>query len=186
MEKKSDLATFNKLFTDYKDRFVRFATAYVHDSAVAEDFVIDSLIYYWENRSRLGDDVNVPAYVLTTIKHKCLNYLQHLRLHEEVAENIVNHAQWELQTRISTLEACEPNDLFTSEAQEIVDRTLASLPDRTRQIFMLSRVQNQSYQEIAQQFEISSKGVEFHIAKALKALKVNLKDYLPIFIYLWL
>ena len=186
MNKNSELTAFNKLFSDYKERFVCFAYTYVRDQAVAEDFVIDSLIYYWENRHRLDENTNVPAYVLTTIKHKCLNYLQHIRLHEEVAENMVNHAQWELQTRIATLQACEPYELFTAEAEEIVNRTLESLPERTRQIFSMSRMQNMTYQEIASQLDITAKGVEFHIAKALKELRISLKDYMPVFIYLFL
>ena len=61
MNKNSELVAFNKLFSDYKERFVRFAYTYVRDQAVAEDFVIDSLIYYWENRQRLDENTNVPA-----------------------------------------------------------------------------------------------------------------------------
>lgn len=185
MEKNSELAAFNKLFSDYKERFVRFAYTYVREMPVAEDFVIDSLVYYWENRHRLEESTNVPAYVLTTLRHKCLNYLQHVRLREEFAENKVSYAQWELKIRIATLEACEPYELFTAEAEEIVNRTLESLPERTRQIFIMSRMQNLSYQEIAQQLGITSKGVEFHIAKALKELRISLKDYLPVFLYLF-
>lgn len=184
MCKGSELAIFNKLFSDYKDRFIRFAYTYVRDRAVAEDFVIDSLIYYWENRTRLAEDTNIPAYVLTIIKHKCLNYLQHQQLCQEVAENMQSHAQWELSTRIATLEACEPNELFTEEAQEIVNRTLERLPERTRRIFVMSRMQNMSHREIAAELGITTKGVEFHIAKALKELRVSLKDYLPVFFYL--
>lgn len=185
MNKNSELTAFNDLFLNYKERFVRFANTYVRDQAAAEDFVIDSLIYYWENRYRLNENTNIPAYVLTTIKHKCLNYLQQQRRHEEVAEKLISHAQWELQTRISTLEACEPYELFTAEAEEIVNRTLESLPERTRQIFIMSRMQNKSYQEIANQFGITTKGVEFHITKALKELRISLKDYLPVFLYLF-
>ena len=50
---------------------------------VAEDIAIASLMYYWENRGKLAADSNVPAYILTVIKHKCLNYLQRLRTREE-------------------------------------------------------------------------------------------------------
>lgn len=185
MGNTSELAAFNQLFSDYKGRFIRFAQNYVRDVAVAEDFVIDSLIYYWENRQRLEENTNVPAYVLTIIKHKCLNYLQHLQLHQEVADNMISHAQWELNTRIATLEACQPYDLFTAEAQEIVNRTLEQLPARTRQIFIMSRMQNMSHKEIAAEFGMTTKGVEFHIAKALKILRIGLKDYLPVFFYLF-
>ena len=65
-----DLNAFNKFFIDYQQRFVHFACTYVHDEAVAEDFVVESMMYYWENKDRLSADTNIPAYVLTTIKHK--------------------------------------------------------------------------------------------------------------------
>lgn len=182
---ESEQVTFNELFTKYRERFIRFARTYVRDITVAEDYVMDSLVYYWENRYDLGDNVNVPAYVLTIIKHKCLNYLQHQNLHEETVNQMMSHAQWELNTRIASLEACEPYELFASEVQEIVKVTLERLPERTREIFMMSRMRNLSHKEIAEEFHITTKGVEFHIAKALKELRAKLKDYLPVFLYLF-
>lgn len=179
----SELSAFNELFTTYKNRFVRFAQTYISDAAVSEDFVIDSLIYYWENRKRLGENVNVPAYVLTVIKHKCLNYLQHQCLCKDVAEEMLSHEQWKLQTRIATLEACEPYELYSDEIRKIVNDTLNSLPTRTREIFIMSRLENISYKEIAERLDMTTKGVEFHMSKALKQLRFELKDYFP-FIYL--
>lgn len=49
---------------------------------------------------------------------------------EDASEHLKNHAEWELNTRISTLEACNPEELFTAEAQEIVNKTLASCRNR--------------------------------------------------------
>ena len=68
MENTTDLKAFNQLFTDYQGRFIRFANTYVRDIAVAEDFTIEALMYYWENRHSLEKDSNVPAYILTIIK----------------------------------------------------------------------------------------------------------------------
>ena len=129
MEYSADLKAFNQLFADYQGRFIRFANIYVRDIAVAEDFTIEALMQYWENRNTLKADSNVPAYILTIIKNKCINYLQHIQVREDASEHLKNHAEWELNTRISTLEACNPEELFTAEAQEIVNKTLASLPD---------------------------------------------------------
>lgn len=112
MEKTTDLKAFNQLFTDYQGRFIRFANTYVRDIAVAEDFTIEALMYYWENRHSLEENSNVPAYILTIIKNKCLNYLQHLQVREDVNQQLLNHAEWELNTRISTLEACNPDEII--------------------------------------------------------------------------
>ena len=89
MKGGSEIYSFNQLFTDYKGRFVHFANTYVGDSMVAEDIAIESLMYYWENRGKLAPDSNVPAYILTVIKHKCLNYLQRLRTREEIVEYLI-------------------------------------------------------------------------------------------------
>ena len=121
MEYSADLKAFNQLFADYQGRFIRFANIYVRDIAVAEDFTIEALMQYWENRNTLKADSNVPAYILTIIKNKCINYLQHIQVREDASEHLKNHAEWELNTRISTLEACNPEELFTAEAQEIVN-----------------------------------------------------------------
>lgn len=182
MENTADLKAFNQLFTDYQGRFIRFANMYVHDMAVAEDFVVEALLYYWENRHFLKNESNIPAYILTIIKHKCLNHLQHIQVREAVTEKMKSHAEWELNTRIATLEACEPYELFTAEAQEIVDRTLNELAEQTRRIFLMSRYQNKSHKEIAGELGVTTKNVEFHITKALKLLRHNLKDYLPFFL----
>ena len=185
MDEKADIKRFNNIFVTHRDRYIRFAYSYTYNQETAEDLVTESLMYYWENRHSLEKDSNVPAYILTIIKNKCLNYLQHLQVREDVNEQLLNHAEWELNTRISTLEACDPDELFTAEAQEIVNKTLAVLPEQTRVVFIMSRYENKSHKTIAETLGITTKGVEYHISKALKKLHTNLKDYYPVFLYLF-
>ena len=174
-----NLAEFNHFFIDYQQRFIHFADAYVHDESLAEDFVIESMMYYWENKDRLPVDTNVPAYVLTAIKHRCIDHLRSQQIHQDASDEISRIYAWELSSRVVTLEDFEPNEIFTKEIQEIVDRTLETLPEQTRRIFMMSRYENKPHKEIAELLAITTKGVEFHISKATKALRIALKDYLP-------
>ena len=178
-----NITSFNKLYNEYYDRFVRFANVYVRDAAIAEDIAVDALMYYWENRQSISDESNIPAYILTMIKNKCLNQLRHLHIREEFSENIRQYQEWELETRIATLEACEPSELFTAEIEQLIQEALRQMPERTRAIFILNRYENKSYKEIAQEMNISYKGVDYHIGKALKILHVHLKDYLPFFYF---
>ncbi|MBS6240513.1 MAG: RNA polymerase sigma-70 factor [Bacteroides sp.] len=181
-----DTISFNQLYEDYQTRFVNFANTYVRDWNVAEDITTEALIYYWENRNTLSEVSNIPAYILTIIKNKSLNYLRHLQIEEEHSENVRKYNEWELNTRIISLDACEPYELLVKEMQELIRKTLDSLPERTRKIFILSRYENKSYKEIAALMNMTTKGVDFHIGKALKMLQINLKDYFPLFLYFFM
>lgn len=130
MRDLSDLKLFNELYTNYYTRFVRFANSYIRDLSASEDIVTESFMAYWEKRSELSADSNIQAYILTTIKNKCLNHLQHSELKNRTLTNMQDHALWELNLRISTLEACNPEELFSAEVQQIIKEALALLPEK--------------------------------------------------------
>ena len=173
----SDIEMFNRLFSELKGRFIRFAYSYVRDWEVAEDCVADAFLYYWENRLTILDNSNISSYILTVVKHKSLNYLKHLKVKQDVEEQIKENTEWELHTRIQALEACEPSELFNNEVQRIIEKTLQSLSGKSNRIFVMSRYYNQSNKEIAGALKISVKTVESHITKTLKILRRNLHDY---------
>lgn len=175
--------SFNSLFDDYFQRFVRFAYSFVKDVKVAEDFTMEAFMSYWEIRFTLTPETNPPAYILTSIKNKCISHLRHLQTRNKVEKQISDHYCWKLNTQIATLEICNPDEIFSSEIQDILDVTLQNLPEKTRQIFILSRFENLSHKEIANKMKITTKGVEFHISKTLKILRVALKDYFPFILY---
>lgn len=184
MSTLSQLKEFNKLFNEYNERFIRFACGYVKERFIAEDIVSEAFMAFWENRCNLKPDTNPPAYILTVIKNRCLNYLQRERTRLRVTEELKNHENWVLQTKINTLEACDPDFLFSEELQTIVDATLQQLPFNTRRVFVLSRNHNMSYKEIARTINLSEKSVEFHISKALSTLRVSLKEFLSLLLLL--
>ncbi|MDR2920008.1 MAG: RNA polymerase sigma-70 factor [Tannerella sp.] len=186
MKDANDIYDFNRLYHDYKKRFTHFAKTYVDDLAVAEDIVIDSLMYYWENRLSLENNANIPAYILTVIKNKCLNYLHRERIREEVEKYISDKEEWELNLRIATLEACDPKKLFSDEIQAIINSTLDSLSEQSRDIFIRSKYENQTNKEIARNLGLSIKSIEYHMTKTLKVLRVALKDYLPFLLMMFI
>ena len=91
---------------------------------------------YCENRDHMTPEFNPAAYVLTVVKNKCLNYLRHLQLVNDVSDRVASHSEWELSNRIATLDACEPNALFASEVQDIIDRVISRLSATTSRIFL--------------------------------------------------
>lgn len=175
---------FNIIYERNYRRSFLFTKSYVHDDMAAEDIVVESLVKFWRLISA-GEREVTEALLLTILKNKALDYLRCKTTHESVIANITELNNRELSIRISTLEACNPEEIFSSEIQLIVQRTLQSLPEQTRHIFEMSRFENKTVKEIALETNLTVKGVEYHITKALKALRINLKDYLPLFYFLF-
>lgn len=178
MDSFSDIRSFNLLFNEYYERFIRFAVGYVKERQTAEDFVSEAFAVFWENSHQLLPGTKPPAYIMTIIKNKCLNHLQHQQIQQRVASALKDHSEWVLQTKISTLEACDPDFLFSAEIQQIFDSTLNQLPKKTRRIFLMSRVEGLSYNVIAVKMNLSQKSIEYHISKALDLLRESLKDFM--------
>jgi RNA polymerase sigma-70 factor (ECF subfamily) len=95
-----------------------------------------------------------------------------------------NHQTRELDFRISSLESCDPIELFSDEMNSIIKKTMNELDEQTKRIFYKSRYENKTNREIAEELGISIKTVEFHITKALKLFRARLKDYLPFLVLL--
>ena len=127
-----DLRQFNDFFSECRQGFIRFAHTYVHDEMVAEDIVMEAFMYYWNNRENLPEGANPQAYVLTVIKHRCIDHLRHEQVSQDVHGELYQLHLWELSTRIASLEDFEPSDLFTDEIRHLVARALAALPEQTR------------------------------------------------------
>lgn len=185
MDEKAYIKLFNYIFTTHRERYIRFAYSYTYNREVAEDLVAESLMYYWENRNRLQDVEDIPLYILIIIKNKCLDHLQRERTWNNIAENLLSNKEWELQMRISSLEACEPETLFSKEVQELIKQALDKLPEKSSRIFIMSRYEGKNYQTIAHEMNLSVKSVEFHISKVLAALRKDLKDYLPALLFVF-
>lgn len=175
---------FNNIYAKYYARSFRFANLYVRNDLAAEDIVTESLVKLWETMKK--EPVEKPqALLLTILKHKSLDYLK-ARAHEKEAfESMAEWRQRELTIRISTLEACDPYSVFSDEIQAIMNETLKNLPAQTQKVFLMSRFEQKSGKEIAEELGITVKGVDYHIAKSLKALRISLKDYLPLVYFLF-
>jgi RNA polymerase sigma-70 factor (ECF subfamily) len=142
------------------------------------------LISLWQTIKK--ETVEHPrGLLLKILKHNALNYLKHQDVRQAVMESISLKMIRDLDYRITTLEACDPEEIFSAEIDEIVEKTLASLPEQTRRIFEMSRYEHQSVKEIADELSMNPKSVEYHITKSLKVLRIALKEYLPSFYLLF-
>lgn len=167
------------MFAHYRSRFELLACRYVRNRTVAEDIVSESFMTLWENRERLDADCNLPAYVLTVVRNKCLDWLRAEARHAEIEQRVFDLRREVVDSDIRSLEAFDPREIFSAEVERIIRETLNRMPPLTRQVFEARRFEELSYREIAESCNISVRRVESELAKAAKAFKTALKDYLP-------
>lgn len=177
LNSETNFATF---YNTYYQRFVRYAFFYVNDKQTAEDMTHDALLYYWENKEKLPGDTDVLGYILLSVKNKCLNYLKHMQVEIEYNKSHTDLYEWEIATRIQTLEDESYGAVFSKDIMKIVMESLTDLPSQTQKIFILNRLKNKSRKEIAALLGVSLQKVDYHVNKANDHLRAKLKDYIPL------
>jgi RNA polymerase sigma-70 factor (ECF subfamily) len=171
-------SSFHEIYTKFYRKAYLYVKAYVHDDMAAEDIVSESLIRLWEQMGKKTIDP-VSPFLFSILKNRSLDYLRHQVIRQDVQDHIAEALNRELEIRTTSLEASDPTDIFSAEVKQIVDNTLNLLPERTREIFIMSRFGNKPHKEIAELFNISVKGVDYHIMQSVNKLRTALKDYLP-------
>ena len=181
MEKPTKILTaeeFDRLFND-KERFVRIAYSYVNDIEVATDITTDGFMYLWEHRDKLDIDINIKGYICNYIRTRCISFLRKRKSMLKAHSELYRKELWRIESGINTLSNEELIDkLFESEIVEIYRRELAKMPVLTRNVFLASRLENMTYYQIAQKFNLTVRQVTSEIQRASLLLRAPLKDYL--------
>ena len=173
---QTDIRFLGDDFNRYYQRCVLFAKSYTYDSAQAECMAAEAMAVLWEKMAA-GEQVEfVLPFLFSVIRNKALHYLRRESLKYQIHGSVGSDASREIQFRINTLEACDPHALYAEDVQTILHKSLDALGRQTRRVFMLSRFEGMSNRQIAQELGISEKSVEYHVTKALKQLRTDLKD----------
>ena len=175
----SEDSTFTAIFTTSKEGFIQFAYSYLGNMEEAEDAVMESYVQYWEVSQRTDKVIrDAKAYIFMILRNKCIDLLEAKKQHLQHTEVMYDQMVGEIELNITSLQCCDPSELFSKDITRIVTETIDNMPDRTREIFYERYYEQKSYKSIAEAFGISVKGVEFHMTKCLRVLRERLKDYL--------
>ena len=180
-DKKSD---FSRVYSIYFPKLVRFAREFVLSTEDAENIIQDIFIYLWEHQEILGSLSNLNAFLFVLVKNRCIDFIRQKKLVERKREEFEMVMDKELQLKMYALQQFDENALSADDIEVILNNAINSLPEKCREVFILSRMEGLKYREIAERLNISTKTVENQIITALKKLRVELKDYIPLFIFI--
>ncbi|NSL88729.1 RNA polymerase sigma-70 factor [Chitinophaga solisilvae] len=164
-----DLQSFEELFRENHAQCIAFATHYMGDSHAAEEVVQQVFLRLWEKRDSITITGPVKAYLFSAIRNTAISQWRK------------DNVRSDRETQYSNIKdvAIGASD-EVRELERLYLRALDMLPERCREVFVLSRQQQLKYAEIAATLNISVKTVENHMGKALKILHQELKEYLPL------
>ena len=165
--KRNDYSSYNQLFLRYYSRLCAFVFGITQSSSASEDVVQELFIRLWINRAKLEINENISGYLYRSSKNAALN---HLRSEKSRQKSVQNMPVQESQTDDNLMEQVE----FSVALYQCIEQ----LPERSREVFKMSRIDGFKQQEISEQLGISVKTIKNQIWKSLQYLKscLELKD----------
>lgn len=174
---------FRYIYDNYYGYLCAVAKGYLGDNETAETVVGDVIYNIWEIREKLNIHTSLRSYLIRSVKNRAINYLQQEYLAKEVSVN-----SWQEYIEIESFYFIEKEHplekILETELESAIASAIDKLPEECRQAFVMSRYHDMKYEEIAAQMGISVNTVKYHIKNALSRLRVDLKEYLAIFLLL--
>ena len=156
-------AAMDYLFDNYYNSLCNHALRLVKDASIAEDVVQEVMMTIWKKRAQINIDSSLKAYLYRSVTNRSLNHLRDKR--NQVVE---------IEDKYLDVSADVEEKIYYNETEQIIMNEVNKLSPRCRQIFIMNRLDQMKYKEIAAELEISVKTVEHHIAKGLHILRESL------------
>lgn len=172
MLKAGQITAFEMLFRTFYQPLCNYAYSFLQDRDEAEEIVQSIFMNVWEKRSKLEIRTAVKPYLYAMVRNACLNVIKHEKIKQQHVAMELNVAERSVESVSRTINA--------SELETKISNAMDRLPEQCRLVFKLSRFEELKYAEIASQLNISVKTVENQMGKALKIMREQLKDYLPL------
>lgn len=166
---KGNEQAFAEIYARYGFRLLEQAFQKVNSREAAEEIVQDLFAALWHKRATT-DIQKLPEYLGTAVKYRVINFLKNKLTH---AHYVAYH-----QTLAPAADHRTEEELAATDLAAALGQSLTRLPGHTREIFQLSRLEHQTVSQIATRLKLSTKAVEYHLTRALRMLRVSLKDFL--------
>jgi RNA polymerase sigma-70 factor (ECF subfamily) len=176
--------SFEKIYSIYYPKLVRFSREYILSTHDAENIVQDCFVHIWEQRDNLPAIKNINAYLFRLVKNKCVDYLRHKITVESKKRELQDIHLKEFEYKLLSIEAFDDASMSDEEIERIIHNAIDSLPEKCKEIFVLSKLNGMKYEEIAAQLKISKNTVRNQVSIALEKMRHELKDYFPLLLFI--
>lgn len=166
---------YTEIFERYNKLLIKHAYHLLQSSDEAGDLVQDVFLVLWQKRDRLIFKSSLSSYLYISVRNRVFDLLSHQKVVARYAEAIGNF----MEQGNSISDA----NLRERELAEIIEKEIAALPKKMREVFLLSRREELSYKEIGEHLNISDQTAKLQVHNAIKILKSKISSYLHV---LWM
>lgn len=156
-------AEYQRIFRELYKPIRNFIYYRCGDVDVAEDITQDTFVKLWESRKRI-DRETVKAYVYKIAQNNTINHLKRQQLLFKFRKKPGNDRDYDTPEKLAEM----------NQYEEKLQRVIAMLPDGGREVFLMNRLEDMTYNEIAERLGLSVKAIEKRMSKVLKILRDNL------------
>jgi RNA polymerase sigma-70 factor (ECF subfamily) len=171
---ENDESFLELVYQEYYTPLCNYAFIFLKSRELAEDIVHETIIKVWENRNSIRIMGSFRAYLYRAVHNNCINALKETevfrRLHKKIADQTFHRNA--LITK--NLDPDFLQELYVSDFEADFKEAFQKLPAQCREIFMLSRFEYLSYQEIAEKLNLSVNTVKTQMKRAIARLKESL------------
>lgn len=172
--RQGDEVCFDAIYRHYYKSLCAFSSRFVNIDD-AEEIVQDTMLWLYENHETLINGMSLKGLLFMIVKNKSLNKVTHSkitsRIHQQISEKLDEQFD-------------NPDFYLENELMQMFNDAMAKMPEELKEVFMLSRVRDMTHKQIAEHLGISSATVNYRIGQTMKFLRHELKDYLPILLFL--
>ncbi len=170
---------FEKIFDDNYRRMLLHALRFVQDEEDAEDIVADVFCDLWKRIDEVCLDGGITTYLYRAVSTRALNFLRHQNIAAVRIEALeaINEKRMEFMARENI-----DDEMHSKEIGDGINDALSELPEKCREVFVLSYIKGLKSKDIAEAMNVSVRTVEAHTYKALRLLRSRLKYLISLFL----
>lgn len=164
---------FEQIFHAYYKALVHYAKTILKDMDDSEDIVQQVFVSVWENRLKIEIHTSLRALLYKSVHNACLNKIKQQQVRSVYAKEVI---------QLHNEQGITQDTIQQKELQHKIEAAMDMMPEQCAKIFKMSRFEQMKYQEIADALNLSVKTIENQMGKALKIMREQLKEYLPLLI----
>ncbi len=167
--RQGDSEAFKKIFKKYWRQLYADAYSKIGSHEEAEEIIESVFCVLWEKRKTLVI-TNLPHYLHTAVRNRFLN---------SIRSKIPQKKYWDYYRKfIPQMTEATEHTVFFDDLSDAFDQALNALPEKSREVFRMNRLEGRSITEVAGLMKLSPKTIEYHVSKSLKVLRIYLKDFI--------